>query len=187
MTVSFSPSNGAPRGVGGSLLTKYFLMILFCFALMSFMLNIHFTHNVQHNGNVIESFLTASSQSMVKKPLNVSPDESNVVPVDSPKVDEESPDLDSEREKEESKGGGVEPQSDIIKHVGLENPHSSRISGLNCDKYSGPSVQAAQEMVYWEDIPSDSEWISPFHSKHRNGPPQYLTFEPDLGGWNNIR
>ena len=128
---------------------------------MSFLLNIHFTHNVQHNGNVIDNFLAGSSQSMVKKQRK--------------------------KEKVESNGGGVEPHAEIIKHVGLGNPHASRIAGLNCDKFSGPSPQEAQEMVYWEDIPSDSEWISPFHSKHRNGPPQYLTFEPDLGGWNNIR
>jgi hypothetical protein len=75
----------------------------------------------------------------------------------------------------------------IITHAGLENPHAARVAGLNCDKYGGPSTDEAQEMVYWEDVPSDAEWISPFHAKHRNGPPQYLTFEPDLGGWNNIR
>jgi len=36
-------------------------------------------------------------------------------------------------------------------------------------------------MVYWEDIPSDSKHISPF--KRKSGPTQYLTFEPDQGGW----
>jgi hypothetical protein len=108
---------------------------------------------------------------------------------DRPTVDKARAHLQPQKEKEneKSKDGGVEPHTEIIKHVGLGNPHASRIAGLNCDKYSGPSAEDAQEMVYWEDIPSDSEWISPFHSKHRNGPPQYLTFEPDLGGWNNIR
>lgn len=60
-----------------------------------------------------------------------------------------------------------------------------RLSGLNCDAYGGPSEDAAQEMVYWRDIPSDSLYESPFKRKH--GPKQYLTFEPDQGGWNNIR
>ena len=77
-------------------------------------------------------------------------------------------------------------QEDIV-HQGLPNPHSSRVAGLNCDKYGGPSPEEAQEMVYWEDIPSDAEWISPFHYKHRQRPTQYMTFEPDRGGWNNIR
>ena len=40
----------------------------------------------------------------------------------------------------------------------------------------------AQEMVYWSDIPSDNAHVSPFFSPHF-----FLTFEPDGGGWNNIR
>ncbi|CAB9499428.1 GDP-fucose protein O-fucosyltransferase [Seminavis robusta] len=58
------------------------------------------------------------------------------------------------------------------------------LAGLQCDAYGGPSAEAAQEMVYWEDIPSDAKYISPFKSKDET---QYLTFEPDEGGWNNIR
>jgi hypothetical protein len=65
------------------------------------------------------------------------------------------------------------------------NEHQHRLAGLNCDKWGGPSHDAAQEMVYWEDIPSDERFVSPFHQS--NGPAQYLTFEPDRGGWNNLR
>jgi hypothetical protein len=36
--------------------------------------------------------------------------------------------------------------------------------------------------VYWSDIPSDNAHVSPFYS-----PDRYMTFEPDHGGWNNIR
>ena len=40
-------------------------------------------------------------------------------------------------------------------------------------------------MVYWRDIPSDANYTSPYANY---GPsPKYLTFEPDEGGWNNIR
>ena len=61
----------------------------------------------------------------------------------------------------------------------------SEVAGLNCDRYGGPSEEEAAEMVYWRDIPSDSEFESPFA---KAGPdPKYLTFEPDEGGWNNIR
>jgi hypothetical protein len=59
------------------------------------------------------------------------------------------------------------------------------IQGLSCTKFGGPSDEDAQEMVYWRDIPPDSLHISPF--KRRDGTTQYLTFEPDFGGWNNIR
>ena len=54
------------------------------------------------------------------------------------------------------------------------------LAGLSCDAYGGPSQQVAQEMVYWEDIPTDNKWISPFKQSKVT---QYLTFEPDGGGW----
>jgi hypothetical protein len=56
-----------------------------------------------------------------------------------------------------------------------------KLAGLNCDAHGGPSMDIAAEMVYWEDIPSDAAHISPF--KRTSGPKQYLTFEPDEGGW----
>ena len=51
---------------------------------------------------------------------------------------------------------------------------------------------AAQEMVYWQDIPSDTQYQSPFHQinqreQQNGGRTKYMTFEPDGGGWNNIR
>jgi hypothetical protein len=54
-----------------------------------------------------------------------------------------------------------------------------QLAGLNCDQYGGPSQEIAQEMVYWEDIPSDNKFVSPFKQNF----PQYLSFEPDDGGW----
>ena len=41
------------------------------------------------------------------------------------------------------------------------------------------------ELVYWKDIKDDARWVSPF----RDAAPseKFLTFEPDEGGWNNIR
>jgi hypothetical protein len=55
---------------------------------------------------------------------------------------------------------------------------TSKLAGLNCDAYGGPAPEIAAEMVYWSDIPSDSEFISPFHAKHGQHK-RYLTFEPD--------
>jgi hypothetical protein len=56
------------------------------------------------------------------------------------------------------------------------------VSGLHCGA-QGPSEELAAEMIYWEDIPKDANFQSPFMKED----PQYLTFEPDFGGWNNVR
>lgn len=58
------------------------------------------------------------------------------------------------------------------------------LARLECEQYGGPSAEAAKEMVYWEDIPPDRRFISPFKIK---GETQYLTFDPDGCGWNNMR
>jgi hypothetical protein len=55
---------------------------------------------------------------------------------------------------------------------------------LSCSEFGGPDDEAAQQMVYWSDIPADAKFQSPFKKSDRV---QYLTFEPDGGGWNNIR
>jgi hypothetical protein len=48
------------------------------------------------------------------------------------------------------------------------------VAGLSCKAYGGPSDEDAAEMVYWQDIPVDASFVSPFKSKEQ----QYLTFEP---------
>ena len=62
--------------------------------------------------------------------------------------------------------------------------NKNRLAGLSCKKYGGPSEADAKEMVYWRDIPADNRHVSPFY---KSGRAQYLSFEPDFGGWNNIR
>jgi hypothetical protein len=60
----------------------------------------------------------------------------------------------------------------------------NRVAGLSCKLHGGPSDEHAAEMIYWRDIPADATFTSPF----QNGPsPKYLTFEPDEGGFNNVR
>lgn len=62
------------------------------------------------------------------------------------------------------------------------------LATLDCKAYGGPSQEASQEMVYWQDIPTDSAYAPPFFEINRKGTEKkYLTFEPDGGGWNNIR
>jgi hypothetical protein len=64
------------------------------------------------------------------------------------------------------------------------NSNSNSIAGLNCDAYGGPSFESSQEMVYWKDLKEDTGYQSPFYDPAVK---RYLTFEPDGGGWNNIR
>lgn len=61
------------------------------------------------------------------------------------------------------------------------------LAGLDCSDHGGPVNTS--EFVYWQDIPQDSKHISPFHRKRKGHTDrdEYLTFEPDRGGWNNIR
>jgi len=65
----------------------------------------------------------------------------------------------------------------------------SKIASLRCDKFEGGPLtsKATEEMVYWHDIPSDSKFVSPFKKTNEKAGRQYLTFDPDGGGWNNIR
>ena len=66
----------------------------------------------------------------------------------------------------------------------LVNHTDHSISGLSCARYGGPSDRIAEEMVYWQHIPSDAGFVSPLRG---DGQTKYMTFEPDGGGWNNIR
>lgn len=58
------------------------------------------------------------------------------------------------------------------------------LAGLNCHNHGGPRAEIAKEMVYWEDIPSDNRYVSPLK---RKGITQYVTYELDGAGWNNVR
>jgi hypothetical protein len=63
---------------------------------------------------------------------------------------------------------------------------SHKLAGLKCqEKYGGPEdAYAEKEMAFWSDIPSDASYKSPFMDDDTE---RYLAFEPDHGGWNNIR
>lgn len=72
-------------------------------------------------------------------------------------------------------------------------PQVHFLAGLNCAPYGGPADTS--DWVYWRDIPVDALHVSPFHRQRRrnnqteddNEWEEYLTFEPDEGGFNNIR
>ena len=76
-----------------------------------------------------------------------------------------------------------------VRTTDVNQPPLDTLATLSCAAHGGPDDAAAREMVYWHDIPSDATYTSPFLSSHTNKykGERYLTFEPDGGGWNNIR
>ncbi|KAL7537558.1 hypothetical protein ACHAWF_005809, partial [Thalassiosira exigua] len=67
-------------------------------------------------------------------------------------------------------------------------PHP--VAHLSCHDHGGPANQEiVDSMVFWSDIPSDAEYLSPMHPLRDpntdDDEERYLTFEPDHGGWNN--
>ena len=59
-----------------------------------------------------------------------------------------------------------------------------KLNGLSCLRFIGGSDYNASEMIYWEDIPNDSLYLSPFSNPNRV---LYMTFEVDNSGFNNVR
>ncbi|KAL3799648.1 hypothetical protein ACHAW5_004519 [Stephanodiscus triporus] len=73
-----------------------------------------------------------------------------------------------------------------------QRKQSHPVAHLNCEDHGGPTdPRVVDEMVFWSDIPTDSSYVSPMHPLRDPRTPddveRYLTFEPDHGGWNNIR
>ncbi|KAL7578105.1 hypothetical protein ACA910_015036 [Epithemia clementina (nom. ined.)] len=65
------------------------------------------------------------------------------------------------------------------------NNKKKNVGQLTCQEYGGPMEwEATQEMVYWQDISEDETYESSFYDPEQ---PKFLTFEPDRGGFNNIR
>jgi hypothetical protein len=89
---------------------------------------------------------------------------------------------------EETNTTNLQPEEESKKSVDDHHGNHHVVSGLDCTKYGGPSHDVAAEMIYWRDIPTDAVFASPFAKLSGEGnAKKYLTFEPDEGGWNNIR
>jgi hypothetical protein len=95
----------------------------------------------------------------------------------------ENNDLDNEGNKPESIKQMAKEGEKFLANDGNTQSELHKIAGLNCEAYGGPDDPS--EMIYWEDIPADAAHISPL--KASDSARQYLTFEADEGGWNNIR
>lgn len=78
---------------------------------------------------------------------------------------------DNEEHGNESSG-----EAGDVDYDNIEQPHYDT---LDCSTFGGPTKEIAQEMVYWQDIPVDSLYVSPFKMRSKlAGREQYLTFEP---------
>lgn len=73
----------------------------------------------------------------------------------------------------------------LPRHNRPKLPSDDRLGHLSCEAYGGPNDDVARDMVYWQNIASDTKYKSPFFRK--DGVERYITFEPDGGGFNNIR
>ena len=208
--------SGKKASGGSSLLTKYFFIILLAFATMSMTMNGHFARSVHLRedasavGSSLKEFRSNSINRLSEREINDkidalgkgsggaqddNGDASNVVGGRNKKGPTERGnfDLDATSTLKDTKGegGGGKQRHKQPKH---------KIANLDCEAYGGPSKEAAEEMVYWEDIPSDALNISPFHLDHpdnkigRQGTTdkdgnnelkhqitQFITFEPDAG------
>jgi len=91
-------------------------------------------------------------------------------------------------QKEDKKGINISRTISTKNNDPANNNNHNDLSGLSCDEYGGPNssidynTKIVNDMIYWSDIPTDSKYKSPFF-----GSEKYITFEPDDGGWNNIR
>lgn len=79
--------------------------------------------------------------------------------------------------------------------------HDHSIEGLFCFLYGGPEQSAVNDVLYWNDIASDATVTSPFYHEEgfltdddivdgdqsRTSKSKYITFNPDIGGFNNQR
>lgn len=90
---------------------------------------------------------------------------------------EEAEDTDHESNDSSSNNAGSNTEDEPPETEPDDAVHT--VAGLNCDAYGGPSEEDAAEMVYWQDIKTDAQFVSPLKAA---GPEtKYLTFEPDEG------
>jgi len=155
------------------------------FAILTFavsIINIQF-HHIFHDEHVLEK-----SRRQFQKHLRTSRHE---VPLMDDYVRRRTEDEDESEEGgiDSSAGDTNKQQSQNVGAAaapGAAGGGQHKLAGLKCqEKYGGPDDEYAEkEMAFWSDIPSDATYKSPFMDVKQE---RFLTFEPDHGGWNNIR
>jgi hypothetical protein len=72
-------------------------------------------------------------------------------------------------QKHEEDGEDLPERDTLITRRSIRQTRTALLhtgSSSSCAKHGGPEDEFAQEWVYWQDIPSDARYVSPFHSKH---------------------
>lgn len=198
-----SIGNAGPKKNAGTRMHDWFIAIFGVAFLLSFSLNAvrlaeenGYTNDVGGKGHAsnkhaaraalhraMNDFKDSSriSSINIKEPRD-QPNKKSVINVKTQKI--EAAAAGSLRVGKRNAGGGDGPKTS-----GNDNSHLMELATLDCKAYGGPSPKIAQELVYWQDISSDSSYVSPFFelNKQEGNAKKYLTFEPDGGGWNNIR
>lgn len=75
-----------------------------------------------------------------------------------------------------------EDRGHLSQYVTAPLRHGARRGLLVCN---GERVDS--EIIYWKEVPGDSDFESPITLHHEDHHDRYITFEYDQGGWNNIR
>ena len=119
--------------------------------------------------------------------------EASVAPVDEKGEGSSPPQREAKEEESPPKSKSQPPPpapeeaADATAAGAAETEQQHRVAGLSCAAHGGPDDDdpaAVRDLVYWRDIPSDAGYTSPL--KHESQE-QFLTMEPDEGGFNNIR
>ena len=145
----------------GSVVTNYFLVILFVFGCVQFYFNLQqddFHHQNDHIAAFQRKHFVKSNSKSRKEYVG-----------ENSRKDAAAADVDAAVEEVDYREEDIES-----KHF---------LAGLSCERFGGPSDKDAAEMIFWEDIPSDSQHVSPFQKPKQK---QYLTFEADHGEWSDL-
>jgi hypothetical protein len=139
-------------------LTKTLIIVIGGCCVVSAFVNILHAHNTTHDTAVHQAMkeFMEETPNMVKRKSN-GPPQKAAAGIDLHRKDEEdeegAPERGNHYNEEEHKTNANGDASTLVAH-------------LSCAKHGGPEDEFAQEMVYWQDIPSDARYVSPFHAKH---------------------